>query len=90
MHQTKTGGMAEEARLGSLSNHDDKPMVVVHCSPFGVIPKKNRINKWRLILDLSAPEGASVNDGFSKDLASLAYPSVDNVVSEVVRRERGP
>ena len=29
----------------------------IHCSPFGVIPKKNRPGKYRLILNLSAPEG---------------------------------
>ena len=65
-------------------------MVVVLCSPLGVIPKKNRINKLRHILDLSAPEGASVNDGIPKELASLAYPSVDDVVSEVVGGGVGP
>lgn len=45
---------------------------LVHCSPFGVIPKQNRPNKWRLIVDLSAPDGHSINDGIDKDLASLA------------------
>ena len=28
----------------------------------GVIPKQNRPNNWRLIVDLSSPEGHSVND----------------------------
>lgn len=39
-------GTANQARLAGI-----------HCSPFGVIPKKNRVNKWRLILNLSFPEG---------------------------------
>ena len=78
--------LSEEARLGRIMRINQEAIVMVHCSPFGVIPKKNRINKWRLILDLSAPEGASVNDGIPKELALLAYPSVDDVVSEVVRR----
>ena len=29
----------------------------VHCSPFGVIPKKGKPNRWRLIVNLSAPDG---------------------------------
>ena len=33
----------------------------VHVSRFGVIPKKG-VNKWCLILDLSSPDGSSVND----------------------------
>ena len=35
-------------------------------SPFGVIPKGHTPGKWRLIVDLSHPEGRSVNDGISK------------------------
>ena len=31
----------------------------VHCSPFRVIPKRYRPGKWRMIVDLSAPEGHS-------------------------------
>ena len=30
-------------------------------NPFGVIPKKGRPDKWRLIVDLSSPTGQSVN-----------------------------
>ena len=42
-----------------------------------------------LILDLSAPEGRSVNDGIQNELTSLTYVSVDDVVSEIVKRGRG-
>ena len=38
----------------------------VHCSPFGVIPKKGKPGIWRLILNLSATDGASVNVGILK------------------------
>ena len=62
---------------------------LIHCSPFGVIPKRNRPNKWRLIVDLSSPNGHSVNDGISKELASLSYVSVDDIVMEIGRRGRG-
>ncbi|CAB4023943.1 Hypothetical predicted protein [Paramuricea clavata] len=41
----------------------DPPVPNLHCSPFGVIPKKNQPGKWHLILDLSSPDSHSVNDG---------------------------
>ena len=43
----------------------------VQVSHFGVIPKQHQLGKWRLIVDLSSPEGYSVNDGISKELSSL-------------------
>ena len=51
-------------------------------SPFGVIPK-SEVGKWRLILDLSSPEGFSVNDGIKSELCSLSYMSVDDVARRV-------
>ncbi len=57
-------------RLITIHHSDDARALGVQCSPFGVIPKKNRPNKWRLIIDLLAPQGHSVNDGISKELAS--------------------
>ena len=67
----------------------DVDMGLIHLSPFRVIPKRNRPNKWRLIVDLSSREGHSVNDGISKDLSSLSYVSVDDVVAGIVQRGRG-
>ena len=63
------GDVARAAELG------------IHCSPFGVIPKKHKPNKWRLIVDLSTPAGHRINDGISKELASLSYVLVDDVVA---------
>ena len=57
----------------------------IHCSPFGVIPKKSKPGKFRLILNLSAPEGASVNEGISKELATLAYVSLDKVAETAAK-----
>ena len=51
---------------------------LIHTSCFGVIPKRHQIGKWRLILDLSHPEYASVNDAIPKSLCSLHYASVDD------------
>ena len=43
---------------------------------FGVIPN-GKSGKWCLIINLSAPEGRSVNDGIELDLCSLSYVNVD-------------
>ena len=55
----------EELAKGRVVQLDPKlaETLGVHSSPFGVIPKKNKPNMWRLILDLSVPAGHSVNDG---------------------------
>ena len=61
----------------------------VQTSSFGVIPKANQPGKWRLILDLSSPQGKSVNDGISKELASLQYASVDQAVQKILTLGKG-
>ncbi len=62
----------------------------IQCSPFGVIPKKGKPGRWRLIVNLSAPEGHSVNDGIDRELSSVAYTSVDDVVRSVGGGRRRP
>ena len=54
---------------------------LIQISPFGVIPKKQKPNKWRLIVDLSSPRGRSVNDAIPKELCSIAYTSLDDAVA---------
>ena len=58
-------------------------------SRFGVIPKKNQQGKWRLITDLSSPQGHSVNDGIDPALCSLSYTSVDDAAAEISAMGRG-
>jgi len=53
---------------------------------FGVIPKHHKPDVWRLIVDMSHPEGRSVNDGIPKALCSLHY---DDAISEVVKLGQG-
>ena len=80
----------EEAagRIGSLAAY---PHLAEKChiSPFGVIPKKAKPGKWRLILDLSSPPGHSVNDGIDRELCSLSYTSVDEVADSTLQIGRG-
>ena len=61
----------------------------VHISRFGVIPKPHKPGCWRLILDLSHPEGASVNDGIDQALSSLSYVSVDDIVDSILSLGQG-
>ena len=60
----------------------------VHVSPFGVIPKGST-GKWRLIVNLSAPEGGSVNDGIQEHWCSLSYISVDDAAQTILEKGRG-
>ena len=60
----------------------------VQISPFGVIPKSEP-GKWRLIVDLSSPEGKSVNDGICKELCSLSYVRVDDIVPVIQKLGQG-
>ena len=50
-----------------------------------VVPKGHVPGRWRLITDLSYPEGASVNDGIRPNLCSLRYTSVEIVAAAAQR-----
>ena len=54
-------------------------------SRFGVIPKGGEVGRWRLIVDLSHPEGQSVNDGISTDWCSLKYVRVEDVTERLLQ-----
>lgn len=41
-----------------------------------------------LMVDLSSPDGASVNDGVSENLSPLAYASIWHAVQEIDRGTR--
>lgn len=45
--------------------------------------------RWRLIVDLSAPHGHSLNDAISSDLAQLRYVSVLDAAATVRRLSPG-
>lgn len=63
---------------------EEAKLAGIHCSPIGVISKKNKLGKWRLIVDLPSLEGASINDEISKDMCSMLYTSVDVITEKVV------
>ena len=59
------------------------PLPNLHVSSFGVIPKKGQPGKWHLIIDLSSPRGASVNDGINAEEFSMHYIKVDQIIRMV-------
>jgi hypothetical protein len=58
-------------------------------SPIGLIPKKGRPNKFRMIVDLSSPKGQSVNDGIDPSNCSFHYSSITDAAKRVVECGRG-
>jgi len=52
----------------------------IYLSPIGLI-LKNKLGKWRLIMDLSSPADHSINDGISQERFSLSYMSVDHLAA---------
>ena len=83
--------IAKELSAGRLVelSAEEAASLNIHCSPIGIIPKKNKPGRWRLIVDLSSPEDASVNDGIEKEICSLSYTSVDAVADKVLALGRG-
>ena len=74
--------MSRGAVLGPFAPED---VPEVHINRFGVIPKSHQPGRWRLIVDLSHPDGKSVNDGISSELCSLQYTRVDHVVRQLLQ-----
>lgn len=64
-------------------------LVGLHINRFGTIPKKHQPGKWRLITDLSFPEGASVNNAIDPTLCSLSYVTVDEVATAAIQLGQG-
>lgn len=61
----------------------------IQLSPLGVIPKKGRVDQWRMIMDLSSPNGGSINDGISRDSCSCQYTSVMVAAQKVLEVGKG-
>ena len=83
--------LAEECAMGRILGpfeRDDLAPVQVHISRFGLIPKKTP-GEWRLIIDLSSSDGASVNDGVYSRLCSLQYVTVEEALQEIIKLGRG-
>ena len=86
-HQVISDYLQKERSLGRmLGPFPTHPLPPLHINRFGVIPKGHNTGKWRLITDLSFPDGFSVNDGIDTALCSLSYTTIDDVASIVVEK----
>ena len=60
----------------------------IHCCPIGLVPKGRGSGQWRMIVDLSYPEGHSVNDSILSSLCTVDYSSVDRALQFITRLGR--
>ena len=88
-HQIVEQHIREETEAGRLLGPLPPQLAALcHISPMGLIPKTNQPGKWRLIVDLSTPQGASINDAIDSSHCSLHYASIEDAVQAV--RHLGP
>ena len=80
--------IAQQTLLGPFLP-DQFPGFQLHTNPIGVVPKKHRPGKWRLIVHLSSPSHRSVNDGIASDICSLSYVSMDTIFDRILQLGRG-
>lgn len=82
--------LANEVYLGRVAGPFEKPPIEeLHISSFGVLPKRNQPNKWRLIVDLSSPDRFSVNDGIDPSKFTLQYVQLDQILKMVGKLGKG-
>ena len=72
--------------LGPFSPHT---ILNIHINRLASYQKKSQVGKWRLITDLSFPEGHSINDAISAELCTLQYISVDQVALAAMQMGQG-
>ena len=73
--------LANEVSLGRVAGpFSAPPFPNLHVSSFGENPKRGQPGKWRLIVDLSCPCGASINNGIDPYEFTLHYITLDQVI----------
>ena len=81
--------MKKETQAGRICGpFQVPPFEGFRCSPIGAVPKSDP-NKFRIIMNLSAPRGNSINDYISKEDFSLSYISVDDAINHILDAGKG-
>ena len=80
--------MAECCEGRVLGLLDPSRLTHIQISRICVVPK-NTPGKWRLIVDMSSPEGFSVNDGIPGALCSLFYVTINDTIQGILVYRRG-
>ena len=78
----------EEAKVCGPFPENSSPCSL-HFSPIGIIPKPHKPNQWRLIIDMSSPEGVSINDSIASAQATLSYIGMEDVAREILSLGKG-
>ena len=81
--------LKEELECGRLVEVPSGRTGDIHVSKLGVILKWHQPGKWRMIVDLSSPSGASTNNFINPSLCSLTYASVDETAGFILQAGRG-
>lgn len=79
--------LTEVARGHTAGPFSAPPFPVTHCSPLGAVAKDS--GEVRLILDLSQPTGASINEGIIEEYCTVKYTSFDSAVALVQKAGQG-
>lgn len=75
--------LKKEIGLGRIVGPFEKiPFSSFQLSPVGLVPKKS--GKFRMIINLSAPEGHSINDGIPDHAAAVSYISLEDALAIIV------
>lgn len=77
----------QKGRMKEISSLPDHAF----CSPIGFVPKKLDSVQvgWRVIFDLSSPEGSSVNDGIPIEYGAIAYETLNDAIQLVAQAGKG-
>ena len=63
----------------------DPGVSTVQVIPIGLVPKNRQPGRWRLIVDLSSPRLASVNEGIATGVCYLSYVRVDKAARRLLQ-----
>jgi len=79
-----------ELRKGQVKEISDL-LLNYFCSPIGLVHKQTDglQTGWRVIFDLSSPQGSSVNDGIPKEYGTFVYETQNDAVRLVVQAGKG-
>ena len=79
----------KELKRGSIAGpFNALPSPSLYINRFGLIPKSEP-NQWKMIIDLSFPAGASVDDFIPGIVVSVKYASVDDAIGFIIKCGRG-
>ena len=83
--------ISEEALKAELMKHERTRTIGLwhdHSTILGqgyILVTAKVFYKWRLIVDMSSPEGRSINDGIPPELTSLSYISIQDVIRQIIK-----